>query len=267
MKHRAVCSLAFWLCVVFSGLAWPARGADVTNRFGFADFLLVPLRVHLVSAKVATNLSTTLREQDIARILPKMNRVWAQAGVHFYVESLVREEAAGQEGYAERARADEPPALLSLRPEATRSSNQFHLYYLHQCRPNGIYIGPGGIFVKDIAWLRKVEGGMDEPLPRVSSHELGHAFTLPHRQDVTNLMASGTTGMWLNDDEIKQAREAARKKEWIQPAPDVLKRAEELQKSGKNAEAKKLFSIVATVPIDVEETQRARRWVKEGGKL
>ena len=266
MNYRAVSSVAFWLCIFLSGLGSPARGAEATNRFGFTEFLLVPLRVHLLSAKVATNLSTTLTEQDIDRILPKMNRVWAQAGVHFYIESLVREEAAGQEGYAERARTDEPPALLTLRPEASRSSNQFHIYYLHQCRPNGIYIGPGGIFVKDTASLRKVAGGIDEPLPRVSSHELGHAFTLLHRQDVTNLMASGTTGTWLNDAEIKQAREAAKKKEWIQPAPDVLKRAEELDKAGKGAEAKKFFGIIATVPIEAEETQRARRWAKEREK-
>ncbi len=266
MNYRAVCSLALGLCVVVGPLASPAHGAEATNRFGFTEFLLVPLRVHLLSATVATNLSTTLTEKDIDRILPKMNRVWAQAGVHFYVESLVREEAAGQDGYAERARTNEPPALLTLRPEATRSSNQFHIYYLHRCQPNGIYIGPGGIFVKDTASLRKVEGGIDEPLPRVSSHELGHAFTLQHRQDVTNLMASGTTGTWLNDAEIKQAREAAKKKEWIQPAPDVLKRADELDKAGKGDEAKKLFGIVAAVPIDVEETQRARRWVKEREK-
>ena len=79
-------------------------------------------------------------------------------------------------------------------------------------------------------------------------------------------MASGTTGTWLNDAEIKQAREAAKKKEWIEPAPDVLKRAEEMDKAGKSDEAKKLFGIIATVPIEAEETQRARRWIKDSGK-
>lgn len=266
MNYRAVSAFALWLCLFLSGLALPARGAEATNRFGFTEFLLVPLRVHLLSAKVATNLSTTLTEKDIDRILPKMNRVWAQAGVHFFVESLVREEAAGQEGYAERARADEPPALLTLRPEASRSSNQFHIYYLHQCRTNGIYIGPGGIFVKDTASLRKVAGGIDEPLPRVSSHELGHAFTLQHRQDVTNHMASGTTGTWMNDAEIKQAREAAKKKEWIQPAWVVEQRAGKLASSGTLDEAKKWFGILATVPIDTEETRHARRWIAEREK-
>ncbi len=49
------------------------------------------------------------------------------------------------------------------------------------------------------------------PLPRVTSHEIGHALSLNHRQDRTNLMASGTTGFSLNEAEIKAAREMAAK--------------------------------------------------------
>ena len=239
--------------------ALTAAAQEATIQFGFDDFLLVPLRVHLLSAKGASNAATTLTEKDIARILPKMNRVWAQAGVHFYIESLLKEEAAGQEGYDERAKTNESRALLSLRPKETLTTNQFHLYYIHQFRPNGIYIGPGGIFVKDTASLRKVEGGIDEPLPRVSSHELGHALTLPHRQDVTNLMASGTTGTWFNADEIKQAREAAKKKDWIQPAADVLKRADEFHVAGKLSEARSLYQRLVTLPLKGEQVERAKK--------
>jgi len=104
---------------------------------------------------------------------------------------------------------------------------------------NGIYLGEA-IFVKDTASLRAVSGGIDEPLPRVTSHELGHAFGLPHRQDTTNLMASGTTGIWLNDEEIQRVRERAKKFGWIESARAVKQRAEELVRAGKTAEAEVL---------------------------
>ena len=113
--------------------------------------------------------------------------------------------------------------------------------------------------------------GFDEfllvPLPRVSSHELGHAFTLEHRQSVTNLMASGTTGTWLNDAEIKQARDAARKKPWIQRAADVLKQADELHAAKKSAEAATLYERLVALPIVAAEIQRAKDRASAGKNL
>ena len=64
--------------------------------------------------------------------------------------------------------------------------------------------------MKETAKLREVEGGIDEPIPRVTAHELGHILGLPHRQDKTNLLASGTTGTILNEREVKTARAEAR---------------------------------------------------------
>lgn len=180
-----------------------------TAGFGFDDWLIVPLRVHLISSTETPALHTTLTEQDLARILPKMNRVWAQAGIQFRIESLVREEALPLEN-ADVERREELPARM---PRESRSSTAFNVYYVKKLDVNGFYM-PRGIFV-DTAALRSVEGGIDEPIPHVTSHELGHALSLPHRQDRTNLMASGTTGTLLNEDaEIQSARKAAKNFTW-----------------------------------------------------
>lgn len=47
---------------------------------------------------------------------------------------------------------------------------------------------------------------------RTTAHEICHQLSLPHRQDSTNLMASGTTGWTLNEAEIKAVRNTAAKK-------------------------------------------------------
>src|SRR2546421_9114516 len=95
-----------------------------------------------------------------------------------------------------------------------------------------IFIRRDGIFLQEIAALRPVPGGTDEPLPRVTSHELGHGLGLPHRQDRTNLMASGTTGTSLNEEEIQTARHKAESLPWIESAEAFLKKAELLGKDG-----------------------------------
>jgi len=96
--------------------------------------------------------------------------------------------------------------------------------------------------------LRAVAGGIDEPLPRVTSHELGHAFGLPHRQDTTNLMASGTTGIGLNDEEIQRVRERAKKFGWIESAGALKQRVEQLVSAGKLTEAELLRRRLAGIP-------------------
>lgn len=247
-------ALLAFLCLV--------RGAPaaetVAPTFKFDDFLLVPLRFHLLSAKDSPKLATTLTEKDMTRILGKMNGIWVQAGVHFYRESLVQEEADKQELYSEPSKLEGLPWVLELRPVATRGERLFNLYYLKQMTPNGVYFSEA-IFVKDTASLRSVEGGIDEPLPRVSSHELGHAFGLPHRQSVTNLMASGTTGTMLSPEEIAQARAAARKLDWVETATGVLQQADALYRAQKTKAARVYYERLALLPLKTEPVERAKK--------
>jgi hypothetical protein len=107
-----------------------------------------------------------------------------------------------------------------------------------------------------------VEGGIDEPLPRVTSHELGHALGLPHRQDTFNLMASGTTGTTLNAAEIEIARGRAVAMGRFGRVAEWHADADALFAAGKKKEAGKLYQRLIALPLAPEVL--ARVWERVG---
>ena len=241
--------LAAW-AVVLAGWLLTARGAESAAAEPprpppVDQFIVIPLRVHVLTGDDEW-VDCKLSEADVRRIIGKVNGVWRRAGVHFGVESIHREPAANVERFRRtRDQIGGTPLALYPRliPEDTRRFGGLHVYYVHKLPVNGVYLGADYVFVQETATLREVEGGIDEPVPRVTSHELGHALGLPHRQDRTNLMASGTTGTGLNLAEMETARGKATK---IAGAITV-ERAREM----------------ATGSKDDEATQRLRRWLAE----
>lgn len=163
----------------------------------------LPVRVHLVQSGTMPDMHTTLTEEDIRRIFGKVNVVWAQAGIQFEIESIGPTTAV--ELTPEMRLKSEFERVHAMIPKSRLSAEAIDICYVKEVQPNGFFYGEP-IVVKDTAKLREVAGGLDEPLPRVTSHELGHALGLKHRQDTTNLMQSGTTGFSLNEAEIAIAR-------------------------------------------------------------
>jgi hypothetical protein len=201
------------LCVVLIFIASASRGFGEPPTKDAKDetklpLLTVPVRVHLVQSKATPAMHTTMTEADVRRVFGKVNMVWSQAGIRFDIESIVRTEAAVLSPELEAK--EEFTRVNAMIPKASLGTAMLNVCYVKEVKPNGFFHA-GLIVVKDTASLRAVEGGIDEPLPRVTSHEIGHALSLPHRQDRTNLMASGTTGFSLNDAEVKAAREIAAK--------------------------------------------------------
>ena len=203
------------LCSVGSrcAAAEPVAQADSLRE------IVVPVRVHLVQSAGIPAMHTTLAESDVRRIFGKVNMVWSQAGVRFEIESIVHTEAVVPSPEAEKK--DEFARVKAMIPKASLSGTALNVCYVKEVKPNGFFAGDI-IVVKDTASLRAVEGGIDEPLPRVTSHEIGHALSLSHRQDTTNLMASGTTGFSLNDAEIQAAREKAKTFQKAKPTSHPL---------------------------------------------
>jgi hypothetical protein len=169
----------------------------------------LPVRVHLVQSDTMPDMHTTLTEADVRRIFGKVNAVWAQAGIHFEIESIGPTQAIALK--PELRDQSEFVQVKAMIPNERLSPTAIDVCYVKKVRPNGFYYGEP-VVVKDTAALKEVPGGLDEPLPRVTSHEIGHALGLRHRQETTNLMASGTTGFSLNEAEIATARAKAQER-------------------------------------------------------
>src|SRR5262245_37915252 len=54
--------------------------------FAYPEHLLLPLCAHLLRAKSAPDANSCLTNDDLTRILGKVNGIWKQAGIQFYLE-------------------------------------------------------------------------------------------------------------------------------------------------------------------------------------
>jgi hypothetical protein len=235
--------------------------AEVTRTPDYDDFLVIPLRVHLLTSADLPEVDCHLTDTDITRILLKANRIWEKAGIHWGLEAIMHEPAAEQAKFR-LARAMSDPRDLRLYhlllPEKSRAFDGLHVYYLHRFPVNGVWLGGEGAVVQETASLRPVEGGIDEPIPRVTAHELGHALGLNHRQDRTNLLASGTTGTSLNPKEVETARRIARTIKGAATVAELRVRAEGAEKDGDRERARRLWTWLAELPGDASTEARRR---------
>jgi hypothetical protein len=217
---------------------------EATRTFSYGEFLIVPVRVHLLQCKDQEALHCKLKETDVKRIFGKANRVWNKAGLALRVESIVTEDAVVPDGFDETRLQD----YKATRPLKAIESGMIHVFYVHRLPTNGVFMARDAIFVKDTAALREVKGGVDEPIPRVSSHEIGHAMGLPHRQNTINLMASGTTGWSVNDGEIETVRSWASTQDWVLAPPAAFEKGH--------------YAILADLPGESPLKEKAREKLK-----
>jgi hypothetical protein len=243
--------------VMFNGLLlWLASAPSVQAVEPPVPFVVIPLRVHILSAPELPDVDCPLTDADIRRVVGKVNGIWRPARIHWELESIRHEPAAGKEAFRLAMEADELVDLdiyKRLAPVDSKAADGMNVYYIQRFSVNGVFLGQRTAFVQASARLRPVEGGIDEPLPRVTAHELGHALGLPHRQARTNLLASGTNGTSLNDAEIARARAHATSFPGASTVAGIREQAVAAETAGDRSRADAIRARLAALPSDVRD--------------
>ena len=226
----------------------PDTAPDVAEAPPPDRFVVIPLRAHVLSATDLPAIECHLTDADVERIVGKVNVIWHKAGIHWAIGPVVREPAARQDRFRAAQEAGDALGLYRLlAPDESKADEGVDVYFIHAFPANGVFLGNRTAFIQETARLRPVPGGIDEPLPRVTAHELGHALGLPHRQDRTNLLASGTSGTILNRAEVDRARERAERFPGAATVPDLRRRLGGAKARGDDIEAARLDAILGAI--------------------
>jgi len=164
------------------------------------------VRVHLMQSIANPRLQTTLKENKVHAIFDEVNDIWAQAGIRFELEAIHSLQALDLT--PKRWYIKDRDWVKKAIPTDQFSPTAIDLCFVKDMGPNGFFYGEP-VVVCENPEFHKVSGGADNPVARVTAHELGHVLFLQHRQERTNLMASGKNGVSLNLQEINNARKRA----------------------------------------------------------
>lgn len=164
------------------------------------------VHVHLMQSVLNPRLQTTLNEKQVRAIFDEVNVIWSQAGIRFElgaIDTLQAREIAPKRWYIK-----DRNWVKAAIPTDHFSLTAIDVCFVKEMGPNGFFYGEP-VVVCENPEFHRVKGGSDNPVARVTAHELGHVLFLQHRQEVTNLMASGKNGVLLNQREIVDARKRA----------------------------------------------------------
>lgn len=211
--------ILFALLIAGSGL--PAQ--DSTLR--------VPIRVHLLHSPESPSLTTTLTERDVRDLLNTANRVWQAAGIHWELESVIREESPKGALFDSLITQQLPASndrQLAVIPRANLLSPGWNLFLIHDYGQIA-----GGVFWPEVPGVVLAQKGMGIDLPPTGrggftlAHELGHSLGLDHVpcDESRNILA---VGCWRADSmstltpvQIRQARAQAKTGRPSPQAPSV----------------------------------------------
>lgn len=170
------------------------------------SLITLKVRAYLMRSNSNPRLQTTLTEKDIRGTFQEVNAIWSQAGIRFELEAVTSLQAldlAPKKWFIK-----DRDWVKSAIPTNQFSPAAIDVCFVKDMGPNGFFYGEP-VVVCENPEFHRVSGGADNVVARVTAHELGHVLFLQHRQERTNLMASGKNGVSLNGQEIKAARQRA----------------------------------------------------------
>lgn len=177
-----------------------AGAADAFSR------ITLKVKAHLVRSEKNPRLETTLTERDVRALFEEVNAIWAQAGIYFELQGVDTLQA--NEIPAKRWYIKDRNWVKSAIPTDQFSPAAIDVCFVKDMGPNGFFYGEPVVVCENPEY-QKVTGGTTNIVARVTAHELGHVLFLQHRQERTNLMASGKNGFTLNQQEVQDARKRA----------------------------------------------------------
>ena len=157
------------------------------------------VRVHVVQSDQLDALNVGLSDAEVTELMTAVNGTWAQAGVTWSLESIVREDARN-EALFRRALTGSTNDLISvLTSVLTGESLRPDIWNVFMIRDfggslGGVYLPAEKVVVStevDPLGQRDIDGGM----ARILAHALGHSLGLIHVGCIAqgNLMATGCT--------------------------------------------------------------------------
>lgn len=246
--------------LALAGLVLASIGADldagdVTKVPAFEQFLVVPLRVHILDSKEFAMTACQISDAEVTRSVAAINAIWSKAGISFGLDSIVHEPAGQIERFQATIKLNDgelpnfDPFAMLLPQTPSRIFAGAQLYIFHELPLNGFYIPAADAAVTlERPQLRQVEGGGADPMARVAARFLGEAIGLPPgREDEVGLASGGTNGVGLSEIEIARVRQMAKTVPGVLEVDDMMKQA--AAATAKDVtRARRLYTWLAAIP-------------------
>ena len=176
------------------------------------------MRLHLLQSSQLDALDATLTDDEVGEVIQAVNEVWAQAGVVWQIEQIIREPALNPDVFWQvlnDPRGNSTSLVVAVLPKENIRPDIWNVFLIRDFGGaiGGVYLLRERVVVSaelDPLGNRDLSGGT----ARILAHELGHSLGLNHVPCTAtgNLMAAGCptgTRTRLETVQIQMARQQA----------------------------------------------------------